>query len=86
MSPGQKAKRVALSRKLLLMLDQEGTRDWYNIITLDESWFYLCTDHELIWLAPREMVPERERHMIQSPESMITLRGMQAGSMFSPPC
>jgi hypothetical protein len=72
LSPGQKAKSVALSRELLSTLDWEETRDWYNIITLDESWFYLCTDHELIWLAPREMVRERERHMIQSPKSMIT--------------
>jgi hypothetical protein len=33
---GQKAKRVALSKELLWMLDQEKTRDWRNIITLDE--------------------------------------------------
>jgi hypothetical protein len=48
-SPGHKAKRFALSRELLSMLDQEETRGWHNIITLDESWFDLCTDHELIW-------------------------------------
>jgi hypothetical protein len=56
LSPGQKAKSVALSRELFSMLDQEETRDWHNIIMLGESWFYLCTDHELIWLAPGEMV------------------------------
>jgi hypothetical protein len=41
------------------MLDQEETRDRHNIVTLDESWVYLGMDHELIWLAPREMVPEK---------------------------
>jgi hypothetical protein len=61
------------------MLKQEETRDWHNIITLDESWLYLCTDHELVWLAPGEMVPERERHMIQSPKSMITVAWNPSG-------
>jgi hypothetical protein len=79
LSPRQKAKRVAPSRELLSMLHQEETRDWHNIITLDESWFYLCRDHELIWLAPGEMVPERERHMIQSPKSMITVAWNTSG-------
>jgi hypothetical protein len=54
LSLDQKTKRVALSRELLSTRDQEETRGWHNIITLDESWFYLCTDHELIWLAPGE--------------------------------
>jgi AraC-like DNA-binding protein len=79
LAPGQKAKWVALSRELLSMLDREETRDWRNIITLDESWFYLCTDHELIWLAPGRMVPERERHMIQSLKSMITVAWNTSG-------
>jgi hypothetical protein len=61
------------------MLDQEETRDWHSIITLDESWFYLCPDHELIWLAPGEMDPERERHMIQSPKSMIAVAWNTSG-------
>jgi hypothetical protein len=61
------------------MLDQEETRDWHNIITLDESWFCLCTDHELISVAPGEMVPEREQRMIQSPKSMITVAWNTSG-------
>jgi hypothetical protein len=28
-------------------------------------------DHELIWLALGEMIPERESHMIQLPNMMI---------------
>jgi hypothetical protein len=70
---------VALSRELLSMLYQEETRDWHNVITLDESWFYLCTDHELIWFAPGEMVQERERHMIQCRKSMTTVAWNTSG-------
>jgi hypothetical protein len=46
---------------------------------LDESWFYLCTDHELIWLASGEMVPERGRQIIQSPKSMINVAWNSSG-------
>jgi hypothetical protein len=31
------------------MLERQERRSWYNIVTLDESWFYLHTYHELIW-------------------------------------
>jgi hypothetical protein len=40
---------------------------------LDESWFYFSTGREIIYLAPGEIVPEREQHMIQSPKLMITV-------------
>jgi hypothetical protein len=86
LSPGQKVKRMALSRELLSMLHQEEARDWHNIITLDESWFCLCTDHELIWLTPGEMVPEREWCMIQSPKSIITVAWNERGATFSQVC
>jgi hypothetical protein len=39
-------------------------------MTLDGLWHYLHTDHELIWLQPDDVVPERERHMIQSQKMM----------------
>jgi hypothetical protein len=33
--------RINLSRELLRALERQQTRDWHNILTLDESWFYL---------------------------------------------
>jgi hypothetical protein len=30
------------------------------MVTLDEPWFYLNVDHELIWLQPEKEIPERE--------------------------
>jgi histone-lysine N-methyltransferase SETMAR len=41
--------------------------------TLDESRFYLATDHEQIWLRPRETPPETARHTIQDREIMVTI-------------
>jgi hypothetical protein len=40
------------------------------ILTLDESWFYLPTDHEMTWLPDGDEGPDREKHMIQSPKLM----------------
>jgi hypothetical protein len=45
---------------------------WQFIITLDESWFYLSTDHEQIWLHVEEQLPERQRHAIQDPKMIVT--------------
>jgi hypothetical protein len=39
------------------MLEVQRSRAWYDIVPLDESWFYLTTDHEFIWLPAGEKVP-----------------------------
>jgi hypothetical protein len=38
----------------------------HDIVTLDESWFYLSTDYEFVRLSRDKKVSERERHTIQS--------------------
>jgi hypothetical protein len=43
------------------------------IITLDESWFYLATDHEQIWLQSGETPPKRARHTIQDRKIMVII-------------
>jgi hypothetical protein len=55
------------------MLEVQRDRAWHNIVTLDEPWFYLSTDYELVWLLRDEKVPERERHTIQSKKFMLTI-------------
>jgi hypothetical protein len=62
----QKLDRMTLSQELLPILERQKSRSWHDIVTLDESWFYLNlnTDHELIWLQPNGEIPERERRTI----------------------
>jgi hypothetical protein len=48
-------------------------RQWQNIVTLDESWIYLDCEHDLIWMDPGEIVPDRERQTVQSPKLMLTI-------------
>jgi hypothetical protein len=79
LSDQQKQRRVECSRELLTLLESQQRRDWQDIVTLDESWFYFTTDHEQIWLPSEGRVPERERKMIQSPKLMLTIAWNPAG-------
>jgi len=49
------------------------------VVTLDESWFYLSTDYEQIWLPRGIDPPERERKMISSKKVMITIAWRPSG-------
>jgi hypothetical protein len=57
--------------ELLQGLSAQGARQWQDIVTLDESWIYLFSEHDLTWAAPREIVVDRERHTVQSPKFML---------------
>jgi hypothetical protein len=54
-----------------------------DLVPLDESWFYLHTDHERIWLASGETPPDRECHTVQSPLFMLTIVEGRLGFMSS---
>jgi hypothetical protein len=69
----QRRIRVSNSEQLLAILHEQQASSWRDLVTLDESWFYLHTDHERIWLAPGETSPDREGHTIQSPIFMLTI-------------
>jgi hypothetical protein len=69
----QKRIRVSNSEQCLTMLQKQQGSSWQDGMTLDESRFHLHTDHEQIWLAPGEIPPDRERHMIQSPKFMLMI-------------
>jgi hypothetical protein len=73
LSDAQKGETVNLSRRLLRMLEVQRDRAWHGSITLNESWFYLSTDYEFVWLPRDEKVPERERHTIQSKQFMLII-------------
>jgi hypothetical protein len=78
--------RVSNSKQLLAILQEQQGSSWRELVLLDESWFYLHTDHERIWLAPGETPPDRERHTIQSPKFMLTIVWGLLGFMSSKCC
>jgi hypothetical protein len=42
-------------------------------MTLDESWFYLWTKHEIVWLQAGQQPPDRVKHMIGDRKMMVTI-------------
>jgi histone-lysine N-methyltransferase SETMAR len=69
----QKGQRVALSKQLLALLQRVSGSAEHRVVTLDESWFYLYSDHEAIWLQADQEPPERTRHTIQDEKVMVTI-------------
>jgi hypothetical protein len=67
----QKQIRVQMAIELLQVLSVQITRQWHDIVTLDESWIYLFSEHDLMWTARGEIVVDRERHTVQSPKFML---------------
>jgi hypothetical protein len=78
----QKQIRVQMAIELWQVLSVQNTRQLHDIATLDESWIYLFSEHDLIWTAPGEIVVDRERHTVQSPKFMLTVVWNPLGSMF----
>jgi hypothetical protein len=56
----QKQIRVQMAIELLQVLSVQGTRQWHDIVTLDELWVYLFSEHDLMWTDPGEIVVDRE--------------------------
>jgi hypothetical protein len=75
----QKQIRVQMAIELLQVLSMQSTRQWHNIITLDESWIYLFNEYDLMSTAPGEIVVDRGRHTVQSPKFMLTVEGNPIG-------
>jgi hypothetical protein len=59
--------------ELLQVLSVQSTRQWHDVVTLDELWIYLFSEHDLMWTAPGEIVVDREQHTVQSPKFMLTV-------------
>jgi hypothetical protein len=59
--------------ELLQILSVQSTCQWYDIVTLDESWIYLFSEHDLMWTAPGEIIVDGERHTVQSPKFMLAV-------------
>jgi hypothetical protein len=67
------AARAHISNELLIILRSAEHQKWKYFVTLDESWFYLSTDYEIIWLPDDESSSEREKYIIQARKMMVTI-------------
>jgi hypothetical protein len=68
-----KSSRVVDSTPSRSVVHPESNLVWdtYSPLT-SESWLSLSADHEMTWLPDGDEVPDREKHMIQSPKLMLT--------------
>jgi hypothetical protein len=69
----QERERVTLSIELLRQLRYIEHHGWQYVITVNESWFDLSTDHERIWLRGEEQPSERPRQTIQDTKMMVAI-------------
>jgi hypothetical protein len=69
----QQASRVFRVNKLFGELRSMKHHGGEFIVTSDESWFYLPTNHEQPWLRPEEEPHERPRHTVQAQKKMVTI-------------
>jgi hypothetical protein len=60
----QKQIRVQIATELLQVLSVQSARQWHDIVTLDKSWIYLFSGHDLMWTAPGEIVVDMERQTV----------------------
>jgi hypothetical protein len=73
LTPEQKQIWVQMAIELLRVLSVQSMRQWYDIVTLDESWIYLFSENDLMWTTPGEIVLDRKWHTVQSPKLMLTI-------------
>jgi histone-lysine N-methyltransferase SETMAR len=73
LNPEQERIPVNMAGELLLVLSMQGARQWHDLVTLDESWFYSPSEHDLMWTALGEIIPDGERHTIESPKLMVPI-------------
>jgi hypothetical protein len=79
LTPTQRTEHATLSIEFLRQLWSIEHHGWQFIITLDESWFYLFTNHEQIWLRVKEQPPEKPSHTIQDPKMIVTMASNPLG-------
>jgi histone-lysine N-methyltransferase SETMAR len=71
--------RIDLSKRLQALLEsiQAGSNQY--VITLDESWFYLWSERDRIWLDPGREPPQRGKHITQDEKVMVTIAWGDSG-------
>jgi hypothetical protein len=73
LTEAQRQIQIDWSIELLRCLESAQANEWQSIMTLDESWFYLWTIHETVWVQAGQQPPERVKHMIGDRKMMVTI-------------
>jgi hypothetical protein len=60
----QKKILVKMAIELLQVISVQRTRQRHDMVTLDKSWIYLFSEHDLMCTAPGEIVVDRERRTV----------------------
>jgi hypothetical protein len=81
LSDARKGERVNLFRRLLRMLEVQRDRARHDIVTVDESWFYLSTDYEFDWLPRNEKFPKKNDTQFNRRNSCSRSFGIRADSI-----
>jgi hypothetical protein len=63
------------------MFEVQRDRAWHDILTFDESWFYVSTDYEFVWLPRDEKFPKENDTQFNRENSYPRLFGIRAGSI-----
>lgn len=64
--------RVTLSHRLLQALRSDEEHDFTNVVTGDESWFFLETSVTPGWLRSRDHLPSRPKRNIEMEKCLIS--------------
>jgi hypothetical protein len=77
----QRQIRTDRSIELLRLLESAQANNWQSFMTFDESWFYLCTSQEIVWVQAGQEPPERVRHVIGDRKLMVAIFGIHTASI-----
>jgi hypothetical protein len=82
LNSSQKAEQVTLSHEILAVLESDRRNSFQNVITRDESWFFLYYPRDSICAQSRDEVPEIISQQIDSEKCLISVlwsvNGMQS--------
>jgi hypothetical protein len=73
MTDDLKINRQITVQKMLPYLEKATSQDWKNLVTGDESWFYLSQLPSRMWSLARDDVTTNVRHDFQTKKIMFTI-------------
>lgn len=74
-----KAKRVALAKKLLTQFQILGSENLDAVYTQDESWIYFSKPHKSMWLENSYPIPTQPKKTVASKKAMISVFWSRSG-------